>query len=106
MADKQGPQQECNMTVKPKNLADAIEDLEKGNGDFQSRLKAEYHKLEETLADLRPHIEDLSGKVGEEARKAKRKVEAKVEENPWAAIGIVGLIFFILGFLFASKRRD
>ncbi len=99
------------MSGKPKNFSQAIDDLENGhekagNGDFQSRLKSEFHKIEETLASLRPHIEDLSGKVGEEAKKAKAKVEDKVQENPWAAIGIVGLIFFILGFLLAGKRRD
>lgn len=99
------------MTGKPKNFSQAIDDLEddkssSGNGDFQSRLKSEFHKIEETLASLRPHLDDLTGKVGDEAKKAKKKVEEKVEENPWATIGIVGLIFFIIGFLFASKRRD
>jgi len=98
------------MSGKPKNFSQAIEDLENehanGNGDFQARLKSEFHKIEEHLASLRPQLDELTDKVGAEAKKTKRKVEQKVEENPWAALGLVGLIFFVLGFLLAGKRRD
>lgn len=97
--------------AKPKNFSQAIEDLEDDtkthtNGDFRSRIASEFSNLEETLAKLKPHIEDLSERVGGEAKKAKAKVDEHVKENPWAAIGIAGLIFFILGFLFASRRDD
>lgn len=100
------------MPSKPKNFSQAIDELEdetphtNGNGDFRARIQSELNNLEETLAKLRPHIEDLSSKVGSEAKKAKEKVDEQVKENPWAAIGIAGLIFFILGFLFASRRND
>lgn len=98
------------MTGRPKNFSQAIDDLEhndsQSNG-FKSRLQSELRNLEETLEKIKPHIEDLTEKAGVEARKAKASVEDQVQKNPWAAIGIAGLIFFILGFLFAQKgRRD
>lgn len=98
------------MTGKPKNFSQAIDELEDhaGNGNgFKSRLQSELHNLEETLNKIKPHIEDLTNKAGAEAKKAKQTVENQVQKNPWAAIGIAGLIFFVLGFLFAYKgRRD
>lgn len=102
------------MSGKPKNFSQAIDDLENGgadtngNGGFRAHLQTELQKLEETLNKIKPHIEDLTEKAGTEAKKAKAKVEDQVQKNPWAAIGIAGLIFFVLGFLFAHKgsRRD
>jgi ElaB/YqjD/DUF883 family membrane-anchored ribosome-binding protein len=102
------------MSGKPKNFSQAIDEIEnggaetKGNGGFRAHLESELHKLEETLNKIKPHIEELTEKAGSEAKKAKDKVETQVKENPWAAIGIVGLVFFVLGFLFAFKgnRRD
>lgn len=99
------------MTGKPKNLSQAIDDLENDSqaatAGIQDRLKSEFHKIEETLASLRPHLEDLTGKLGDEAKKAKSKVEGKVQENPWATVGIVAILAFVLGFFFASKiKRD
>lgn len=97
------------MSGKPKNLSQAIDDLEyetaTGAGDFQSRIKSEFQKIEETLASLRPHLDKFSDKMGDEAKNAKSKVESKVQENPWATLGLVGLIGFILGFLFATKTK-
>lgn len=102
------------MGGKPKNFSQAIDELENGgddtngNGGFRAHLQSELHKLEETLNKIKPHIEDLADKAGSEAKKAKTMAEQQVQKNPWAAVGIVGLIFFVLGFLFAHKgsRRD
>ncbi len=94
------------MNERPKNFSQAIDELENGNG-LKSRLQSELHNLEETLNKIKPHIEDLAKKAGTEARKAKDTVEDQVQKNPWAAIGIVGLIFLVLGFLLGSRRgRD
>lgn len=95
------------MGEKPKNFQQAIEDLEHtsdSNGtDFRSRLEQEFSRLEETLNKIKPHIEDLQSKVGDEVKKTKQTVESQVKENPWAAIGIIGLIFFVIGFLLGSR---
>ena len=81
------------MSSKAKTFQQAIDDLQ--------------GHLETKGADLREHFEpilnELKDRVGEEAQKTKDKVEAQVKENPLAAVGIVGLIFFILGFLFAYR---
>lgn len=106
------------MTGKPRNFSQAIDELEdhghhgNGNGhgsDMRARLERELHKIEETLKSLKPHLDDITHKVGDEAKKAKKQVEDKVSENPWAALGIVGLIFFVLGVVLGitgSRRRD
>lgn len=74
---------------------------------FQQAIDELQGHLESKGADLReqfePILNDLKEKLGEEALKTKDKVEAQVKENPMAAIGIVGLVFFILGFLFAYR---
>lgn len=74
---------------------------------FQQAIDELQGHLETKGADLReqfePILNDLKDKLGEEAKKTKDKVEAQVKENPMAAIGIVGLVFFILGFLFAYR---
>jgi len=77
-------QEDATVENNPKNLSDAIERLEKT-------------------------FSRVSDSIGEEAKKAKGKIEEQVTENPWAAIGVAGLIFFILGFLFgwkSSRRSD
>ena len=45
----------------------------------------------------------------DELTKTKGKVEEQVKANPWATIGIVGLLCFVLGLLFAkgtSRKTD
>lgn len=100
------------MATRPKNFSQAIEDLgrfadEKGS-DLKSKVQSELNNLEETIQKLKPHLEDLKNQAEQEAGKAKTKIEEQVTKNPWAAVGIVGLIAFIIGFLFASRggRRD
>lgn len=53
-------------------------------------------------------LDELRTRIHDEAVKSKDKIEEQVKENPWATVGIVGLIFFVLGFLLAgvSRRRD
>ena len=92
---------------RPKNFDDTIERLEKSetkDGGFRARIQSELEDLEATINKFKPHVEEFAAKAGEEAHKAKRRVEGEVQKNPWATIGIVGLIFFVLGFLFASKK--
>lgn len=92
----------------PKNFSQAIDELEKEpakGGDLHSRLAGEFHRLEETLNMIKPHIENLADQAGQEAKRAKDTVENEVRKNPWAALGVVGLIFFVVGFLFGHKGR-
>ena len=95
------------MSQKPKNFTEALDEL--GNysseraQDLKGRLQEELRNLEARIEELKPQLDEVKAKVRDEAAKAKGKVEEQVKENPWATVGIVGLIFFILGFLFATK---
>lgn len=99
------------MDSRPKNFRSAIDELERNtdaNGtDFRARVEQELHRIEETLKNLKPHLDDIKTKVTDEFHTTKDKVEKEVQKNPWAAVGIVALVFFILGFLFSHRgRRD
>lgn len=97
------------MDSRPKNFRSAIDELERntdGNGqDFRARLEQELHKIEDTLAKLKPHIDDIKSKVSDEFHTTKDKVEKQVQQNPWAAVGVVALVAFILGLIFSPKGR-
>jgi len=98
-----------NGNGKPKNFSQALNELENATdsdgSDFRGRLQAELNNIEATLSKIKPHLNDIKDRVGTEAKKAKETVEDQVQKNPWAAIGIVGLIFFVLGFLLRGSRR-
>ena len=101
------------MSTKPKNFTQALDELEQYTSlkaqDLKSKLSDELQGLEEKLESLKPRFEELKNRAGQEARRAKGKVEEQVKDNPWAAIGIVGLIFLVLGFLLkgsSSRRND
>ena len=87
------------MNSKPKNFPEALEELDSLSTskaqELKAKLQSELAKLEERIAELKPQLDE-----------AKNKVEEKVKENPWATIGIVGLIFFVLGVVFGSRSRD
>ena len=96
------------MSSKPKNLSDALEELENharsAGSDIKTKLQKELHDLEDKIHRLKPQLDELKDRAFDEAHKAKDKVENQVKENPWAAIGIVGLVFFVLGCIFGGGR--
>ncbi|MGZ3723571.1 MAG: DUF883 family protein [Bdellovibrionales bacterium] len=98
------------MNSKPKNFSQALDELENmthaAGSDIKRKLQEELHDLEQKIHKLRPQLDELKDRAKDEAYKAKDKVETQVKENPWAAIGIVGLIFFVLGVIFAGSRRN
>ncbi len=101
------------MSSTPNNFSKALEELESTSKStaqsLKDRLQVELKDLESKISELKPQLEELKSKVQDGATKAKDKVENRVKENPWASIGIVGLIFFVLGFLLAgttSRKND
>jgi ElaB/YqjD/DUF883 family membrane-anchored ribosome-binding protein len=96
--------------MKPKNFSQALSELEDltrdAGSDLKQKIQDELHDLEQKIHKLKPQLDELKDRAKDEAYKAKDKVEAQVKENPWAAIGIVGLIFFVMGFLLAGRRRN
>lgn len=97
---------------KSKNFRSAIDELEnesESNGrshDLRDRLEQELHRIQEALNKVKPHLNDVKDRVSDEFNSAKTKVEHEVQKNPWAAIGIVALIAFIIGLLISPKGRS
>jgi ElaB/YqjD/DUF883 family membrane-anchored ribosome-binding protein len=98
------------MNSKPRNFREAMDELDDFSDstaqDLKSKLQGELDKLEARIRELKPQLDEIKDKVHDEAFKAKTQVEDKLKENPWAAIGLVGLVFFVLGCLFGSRRSD
>lgn len=93
----------------PKSLSEAIETLENATRgkaqDFKEILEKDYNELRKTLDDLKPHLEALRGTVETEVKKTKNQVEEKVKENPWITIGIIGLVAFVIGWIFSQNKK-
>lgn len=101
------------MSSKPKNFSQALHDLENlstsAAQELKEKLQAELRSLEDKISDLRPQLDAIKDRVQDEARHQKKRVENQVKSNPWTAMGIVGLIGLVLGFIIAAagmKDRD
>ncbi len=80
--------------------------MTKRRDDMRDRLEEEIERIEETIDKMKPHLEELRGKLNEGFHETKDKAEREIKKNPWAAVGIVAFVFFIIGFLLAGRRRD
>lgn len=100
----------ANPSNGPKSLAEAIEKLEETgthrSAEVRDFLDKELKSVKEALKEIKPHLEEFKEKATAEVKKAKHDVEEKVKENPWWALGIVGLIAFFVGFLIGWNKRD
>jgi ElaB/YqjD/DUF883 family membrane-anchored ribosome-binding protein len=99
----------------PQKLSEAIRRLETTTGNGNSALGEDLSTIKRAFEELKPHLSqwrDDATKVAGEAleetsKRAKemgRNVDRQVHENPWAAIGVAGLLAFLIGFLLG--RRD
>jgi ElaB/YqjD/DUF883 family membrane-anchored ribosome-binding protein len=95
-----------------RNITDAIDRLEKAGQsktqDLKNMLEDDVEKIKKSLQEITPYLNDIKNKVEEQAHKAKQDVETQVKENPWVALGIVGLVALFIGWLLGhnTKRRD
>ncbi|MGE0763524.1 MAG: YqjD family protein [Bdellovibrionales bacterium] len=112
----------------PHNLSDAIRRLEKatnGNGQSHSPLSEDIENIKKALEDLKPHLHKLKNDAGaaaaetfdstvkhvretfdksqESVKDMGKELDRRVHENPWWALGIVGLIAFLIGYLLGRK---
>ena len=92
------------------NLSEAIEELERfANGksaDLKSALGDELGEIKQKIEDLRPAFEKLKKTISEEALEAKQRVEDKVKEHPYAAVGILAFVAFLIGFILGNSRKS
>ncbi len=98
------------MAKTPTSLSEAIEKLENASHgkvqDFKEILEKDYNELRKSLDDLKPYLDDLRTNVETEVKKTKNQVEDKVKENPWVVLGLVGLIAFVVGWIFGQRKQD
>lgn len=94
----------------PKSLAEAIEKLESvgqsKTKEFKDLLEKDYQEILRALDDLKPYLDDVRKNVETEVSRKKNEVEVRVKENPWLALGIVGVIAFFIGWLIGGGRKD
>lgn len=96
-------------TPNPNSLTEAISNLETaGNSkaqELRAHLEKDYQEIQKALESLKPLVEDLKNKAESEVKATKNQVEEQVKSNPWMALGVVGLVAFILGWIFGSSRK-
>jgi ElaB/YqjD/DUF883 family membrane-anchored ribosome-binding protein len=92
-----------------KTLSEAIDHLEKAgkekSNEFKNLFGQDFQEIKEAIEELKPHFEKIKTDVEEEAKKTKSEIEEKVKQNPWLALGIVGLIAFFIGWLMGNSRK-
>ncbi len=91
------------------SMADAISKLESVSQSkaesIKDHLEKDYESLKAALESVKPYFEDIKEKAEKEATAAKKQVEASVKENPWLALGIVGLVAFVIGLFIGRDRK-
>jgi ElaB/YqjD/DUF883 family membrane-anchored ribosome-binding protein len=94
---------------KPTTLSDAVAQLEKAGAsktkDFKDFVEKDFLEVKKALADLKPHLDNLKDGIDKEVKDAQRHIETQVRENPWAALGIVGFVAFLIGLLLGNNRK-
>ena len=96
--------------AEPKSLSEAIQRLENAThskvDDFKNLLETDYNEVRRALDELKPHIDGIKGKIETEAHKTKNQVEEQIKDNPWVTLGAVGIVAFIIGWIFGQNRKD
>ncbi len=69
-------------------------------------MDSKYKNFRSAIDELERNFDEVKDKVGDELEAGKAKVEEQVQKNPWAVIGIVALVAFILGMIFSPKGRS
>lgn len=91
------------------SLAEAIAKLESISNEKADHLKQhienDYEQIKSALESVRPYFDDIKEKAEQEAKEVKSQVEAKVKDNPWMAIGIVGIVAFFIGLFLGRDRK-
>lgn len=96
------------------SISEAIEKLEAASKskseDLKGLLEKDYEELKNAIEDLKPHLDELRGRVEDRVKteytERKQQVESKVKDNPWIALGLVGLIAFVIGMILGQSRKD
>lgn len=94
----------------PKSLSEAISQLENASHstaeDFKHVLEKDYSEVQKALQTLKPYLNDFQDSLESEVKKRTSQAEVKVRENPWLAIGIVGLFALVIGLFLGTRRSS
>lgn len=97
------------MSKNPGSLSEAISNLESAGQskaqELRDHLEKDYKEIQKALETLRPLMEDVKARAENEVKATKGQIEEQVKSNPWVALGVVGLIAFVLGWFFGSNRK-
>ena len=91
------------------SLADAIAKLESFSNvkadHLREHIERDCEDIKSAIESVRPYFEELKVKAEKEAAATKEQVETSVKENPWMALGIVGLLAFIVGIFIGRNKK-
>jgi ElaB/YqjD/DUF883 family membrane-anchored ribosome-binding protein len=94
----------------PQSLSEAIEKLEEiGSStaqNFKGLLEKDFSEIKKALDVIKPHLLNVQESLETEVIKKKDQAEKKVRENPWIAVGVVGLFALLIGFILGSSKKD
>jgi ElaB/YqjD/DUF883 family membrane-anchored ribosome-binding protein len=98
---------------KPRTLSEAIERLvEEGRPNVQDKMatfKALYEELKPYLNDAKETLHAQTAEAVDRGLKAAKKsgdeIDEIVHQQPWLAVGIVGVIALVIGFLIGNRRQ-
>lgn len=97
------------MSKNPGSLSEAISNLESTGQvkaqELREHLEKDYQEIQKVLESLRPLMEDIKTRAESEVKATKGQIEEQVKTNPWIALGVVGIIAFVLGWIFGSNRK-
>ncbi len=96
------------MPKNPHNLSEAIRRLDSAaNGDGHSKTGDDFATLKNAFETLKNDFfktsSDTLNQGKEKAQELGQTVDKQIHEHPWWAIGAVGLVAFLIGFLLGRK---
>ncbi len=117
-------------THQPKSLSEAISQLEivtrEKSSELKNMLGEDFEELKNAINEIKPHLRNVKDQAAqaaktsvqegyeavrermaeqyERAERLGKTVDEKVHEHPWMAMGIVGLIMFLIGLVIGRSR--
>lgn len=89
-----------NLGEDLENIKAALEDLK----PHLSKLKRDVAEAAtETFENTVNHVRETWGKSQDTAKDMGKKVDQTLHENPWWALGIVGVVALLIGFILGRK---
>lgn len=93
----------------PKTLDEAIDSLEKqvraqGQSVSQAVL-SEFEKVKTLVKEWAPKANQIKDDIEEHWNDKKEVVEKEIKDHPWVAVGVVGVVFLLIGWILGRSRN-